>query len=213
MRAVVVIALVACTSSAAPAKTTYEGRTIADTMSYVAAAWLDRADRDALQQPERVLDALKLAPEMTVADVGAGTGYFTLRIAKRVAHVIATDVQPQMLDILRSRLGSLTNVQLVAAGDHDAALLPACCDVVLMVDVYHELADPPAVMAGVRAALKPNGRLVLVEYRAEDPNVQIKPEHKMTLAQVKLELAKLQFRFVDSNEMLSQQRIVTFVRD
>jgi ubiquinone/menaquinone biosynthesis C-methylase UbiE len=207
--------LLACSSSAAPSPSTgsgtYAGRPIADTMSYVAAAWLDRADRDALQQPDRVLDSLKLAPAMTVADVGAGTGYFTLRLAKRVAHVIATDVQPQMLDILRSRLGAITNVQLVAAGDRDAALPPACCDVVLMVDVYHELADPPAVMAGVAKALKPNGRLVLVEYRGEDPAVPIRPEHKMTLAQLKL--AQLHFRFVDSNEMLPQQRIVTFVRD
>jgi ubiquinone/menaquinone biosynthesis C-methylase UbiE len=214
VRAVVVVALVACSSpqpTPAPAPSgTYAGRPIAQTMSYLGADWLDRSDRDAREQPERVLDSLKLAPEMTVADVGAGTGYFTLRLAKRVAHVIATDLQPQMLDMLRARAGSDTNVTLVLATDHDAALPPACCDVVLMVDVYHELSDPPAIMRGVAKALKPNGRLVLIEYRGEDPAVAIKPEHKMTLAQLKLELAQLHFNFVESNEMLPDQRIVTF---
>jgi ubiquinone/menaquinone biosynthesis C-methylase UbiE len=209
MRAVVVVALIAC-SSPTPSGT-YAGRPIAPTMSYLGADWLDRPDRDAREQHERVLDSLKLTPQMTVADVGAGTGYFTLRLAKRVAHVIATDLQPQMLDKLRARLGPITNVQLVLAGDRDAALPAGCCDLVLMVDVYHELADPPGVMAGIRRALKPGGRLVLVEYRGEDPAVAIKPEHKMTLAQLKLELARLGFAFVESNEMLPDQRVVTFV--
>jgi ubiquinone/menaquinone biosynthesis C-methylase UbiE len=216
VRNLVVALLLACSSPQPPAPTpsgTYAGRPIAQTMSYLGADWLDRPDRDAREQPDRVLDSLKLAPAMTVADVGAGTGYFTLRLAQRVAHVIATDLQPQMLDMLRARAGSDANITLVQASDHDAALPPTCCDVVLMVDVYHELADPPAVMAGVAKALKPNGRLVLVEYRGEDPAVAIKPEHKMTLAQLKLELAALHFRFVESNEMLPDQRIVTFVRD
>jgi ubiquinone/menaquinone biosynthesis C-methylase UbiE len=212
VRAVALAALVACSSST-PTPTpsgTYAGRPIAQTMSYLGADWLDRPERDAREQPDRVLDALKLTPQMTVADVGAGTGYFTLRLAKRVAHVIATDVQPQMLDMLRARLGDIANVTLVQAGDHDAALPAACCDVVLMVDVYHELADPAAILGGVAKALEPNGRLVLVEYRGEDPAVPIKPEHKMTLAQLKLELGQLHFRFVDSNEMLPDQRVVTF---
>ena len=179
-------------------------------MSYLGADWLDRPDREAREQPDRVLDALHLTPDMTVADVGAGTGYFTLRLARRVAHVIATDVQPQMLDLLRARLGELTNVRLVLAGDHDAALPAACCDVVLMVDVYHELADPPAIIGGVARALRRGGRLVLVEYRGEDPAVAIKPEHKTTLAQLQRELSGLHFRFVDSQEFLPDQRVVTF---
>jgi SAM-dependent methyltransferase len=114
---------------------------------------------------------------------------------------------------LRSNLHGRTNIRLILASDHDAALPPACCDVVLMVDVYHELADPPAILHGVANALTPTGRLVLVEYRGEDPQLAIKPEHKMTLAQLKLELAQLHFKFVESNEMLPDQRIVTFVRD
>jgi ubiquinone/menaquinone biosynthesis C-methylase UbiE len=213
VRRLVVALVVACSSPQPPGPApsgTYAGRPIAQTMSYLGADWLDRPDRDSREQPDRVLDSLKLAPAMTVADVGAGTGYFTLRLAKRVAHVIATDLQPQMLDMLRARAGSDANITLVQASDHDAALPPACCNVVLMVDVYHELSDPPAVMAGIAKALKPDGRLVLVEYRGEDPAVAIKPEHKMTLAQLKLELAQLRFRFVESNEMLPDQRIVTF---
>jgi ubiquinone/menaquinone biosynthesis C-methylase UbiE len=214
VRAIAAIALVACGSSSAPAPTStsdsYAGRPIAQTMSYLGADWLDRPERDSREQPEHVLDALRLTPDMTVADVGAGTGYFTMRLARRVAHVIATDVQPQMLDMLRSRLGDIANVQLVQAGAHDAALPPACCDVVLMVDVYHELADPPAIVGGIARALKPGGRLVLVEYRGEDPAVPIKPEHKMTLAQLQRELTALHFRFVESNESLPDQRIVTF---
>ncbi|HEY1553162.1 MAG TPA: class I SAM-dependent methyltransferase [Kofleriaceae bacterium] len=212
---VALIALgVACSSPQPPAPSgTYAGRPIAQTMSYLGADWLDRPDRDTREQPERVLDSLKLAPTMTVADIGAGTGYFTLRLATRVANVIATDLQPQMLEILRSNLHGRTNIRLILASDHDAALPPACCDVVLMVDVYHELADPPAILHGVANALTPTGRLVLVEYRGEDPQLAIKPEHKMTLAQLKLELAQLHFKFVESNEMLPDQRIVTFVRD
>ncbi len=216
MRAVAVV-LIACSSATAPApvpaagSATYAGRPIAQTMSYLGADWLDRPDREAREQPERVLDSLRLTPEMTVADVGAGTGYFTLRLARRVARVLATDLQPQMLDLLRAKLGEISNVTLIHAGDHDAALPARCCDVVLMVDVYHELADPPAIVGGIGKALRLGGRLVLVEYRGEDPDVAIKPEHKTTLAQLKSELGALHFRFVESNEMLPDQRIVTFV--
>jgi len=216
MRALAVVALVACGSPAAPSPATgsgtYAGRPIAQTMSYLGADWLDRPDRAEREQPDRVLDALRLTPAMTVADVGAGTGYFTVRLARRVARVHATDLQPEMLDLLRARLAKdgLANVELHRAGDRDAALPAACCDVVLMVDVYHELADPPAIVAGIERALRAGGRLVLVEYRGEDPAVPIKPEHKMTLVQLRSELEGLGMHFVDSNEMLPDQRIVTF---
>ena len=197
---------------------TYEGRPIAPTMSYEGADWLDRPDRDAREQPEKVLDALGVGSGMVVADVGAGTGYFTVRIARRVGatgQVIATDLQPEMLRMLDARLSreKLTNVRLVRAGDHDAALPADCCDLVLMVDVYHELADPPAILAGIRHALRPRGRLVLIEYRKEDPHVQIKPEHEMTLPQIKKELGERGFHFVDSLEFLPDQRVVIFTRD
>jgi ubiquinone/menaquinone biosynthesis C-methylase UbiE len=162
-----------------------------------------------------VLDALKLAPDSTAADVGAGTGYFTVRLAKRVKTVHASDLQPQMLRMLDARLYKehLTNVTLHPATDHDSGLPQACCDLVLLVDVYHELSDPSGVMKTIRRALKPSGRLVLVEYRGEDPAVAIKPEHKMTLVQIKKELTELGFHFVDSLEMLPDQRVVVFTRD
>ncbi len=206
MRALILL-LFACGSSHEP-DGTYAGRTIAPTMSYAGAAWLDRADREAREQPEKVLDALALKPTDVVADVGAGTGYFTLRLAKRVAHAFATDLQPEMRAELGVRADGVKNIEIRAATNTESGLPPGCCDLVLMVDVYHELADPDAVLATVRRALRPNGRLVLVEYRGEDPAVPIKPEHKMTLAQLEKELAGWQL--VESLEFLPDQRIVIF---
>jgi ubiquinone/menaquinone biosynthesis C-methylase UbiE len=221
--AFVAVAVAACSSSSSQAPTagsstttsepgTYAGRPIAQTMSYLGADWLDRPDREAHEQPEVVLDALKLAPDSIAADVGAGTGYFTVRIAKRVVQVHATDLQPEMLKLLEQRLANehVTNVVTHPATDHDAGLPAACCDLVLMVDVYHELSDPPGVVGSIRRALRPHGRLVLVEYRGEDPAVAIKPEHKMTLPQIKKELDGLGFHFVESLEMLPDQRVVIF---
>jgi len=193
---------------------TYQGRPIAQTCSYLGASWLERPDRALREEPDRVLDALHLDPRSTVADVGAGTGYFTIRLAHRVAKVFATDLQPEMLELLAANVARdhLANVEAIHATDHDAALPARCCELVLMVDVYHELSDPAGVMAGVRAALTEHGRLVLVEYRGEDPAVPIKPEHKMTLPQIKAELGALGFQFVDSLEFLPDQRVVIFSR-
>jgi SAM-dependent methyltransferase len=192
----------------------YHGRPIARTCSYLGADWLERPDRAEREQPERVLDALHLDPASRVADVGAGTGYFTLRLARRVAKVYATDLQPEMLDRLRASAAAakLANIEPIVAGEHDARLPPGCCDLVLLVDVYHELSDPAAVMAGLRDALTPRGRLVLIEYRGEDPAVAIQPEHKMTLPRIRDELGALGFAFVEALEFLPDQRIVIFTR-
>jgi ubiquinone/menaquinone biosynthesis C-methylase UbiE len=213
-----VIALaVSCRRAEAPRPAdppgTYAGRAIAPTMSYLAAGWLDRGDRAARERPDDVLDALALHDGMIVADVGAGSGYFTLRIARRVApggRVIATDVQPQMLAMIRERAAAahLGNVETRLVHDADAGLDAGSIDLALLVDVYHELADPAAVMAGVRRALRPGGRLVLVEYRGEDPAVPIKPAHKMTLARIRAELEPMGFRVVDDLEFLPDQRVV-----
>ena len=202
-------------AAAAPAVVhdgSYQGRPIAETCSYLGADWLERPDRAEREQPERVLDALHLDPSSTVADVGAGTGYFTLRLARRVARVLATDLQPEMLDRLAANAARarLTNISTVRAGEHDAALPARCCDLILLVDVYHELADPPAVMAGLRRALTEHGRLVLIEYRGDDPAVPIKPEHKMTLPRIQAEVGALGFQFVESLEFLPDQRVVIF---
>ena len=201
---------------AADGRARYEGRVIAETCT--GAAWLDRPDRDEREQPERVLDALALSPGMTVADVGAGTGYFTVRLARRVGpngRVFATEISPEMLRLVDARVSreQLPNVQLKLSTATDAKLPARCCDLVLLVDVYHELSDPPAVMAGIRRALKDTGRLVLVEYRGEDAALAIKPDHKMTLARLRAELSPLGFAFVESLEFLPDQRIVIFTRD
>ena len=194
---------------------TYLGRTLASPMSYQGADWLERADRETTEQPEHVLDVLGLKEGMTVADVGAGSGYFTVRIGKRVGprgRVLATDLQPEMLGMLRANVAkaSLTNVVPVLATESDAKLPGKELDLVLMVDVYHELPRPAATLAQVRAALRPEGRLALVEYRAEDPDVPIKPEHKTTLSQVRRELEANGFVFRSSDESLPQQRIIVF---
>jgi cyclopropane fatty-acyl-phospholipid synthase-like methyltransferase len=227
VRVVLLIAAVACSSSRGPATQedkprsdgpSYEGRPIAETCSYLGADWLDRPEREQTEQPDKVLDMIGIQPGMTVADVGAGTGYFTTRIAKRVGpkgEVIATELQAEMLRILDRKVSEagLTNVRLKRATEHQANLPERCCDVVLLVDVYHELTDPAGVMAGVRRALKETGRLVLVEYKGEDPSIAIKPEHKMTRAQILKELTALGFALVESREEMHDQRVVIFVRD
>jgi SAM-dependent methyltransferase len=216
VRAVVLLAVtLACRGpgEAAPEAGVYAGRTIAPTMSYRGAAWLDRPDRDARERPDAVLDALALREGMIVADVGAGSGYFTLRLARRVGaagRVIATDVQPEMLAMIDARAAAakLGNIETRLVRAADAGLAPRSIDRALLVDVYHELADPAAVVAGLRRALRPGGRLVLVEYRGEDPAVPIKAAHKMTLAQIRAELEPMGFRMIDDLELLPDQRIV-----
>lgn len=203
------------TGSVSAAPTVYMGRTIAQPMSYSGADWLDRSDREAREQPEHVLDVLGLRPGMVVADVGAGTGYFSIRIVRRVApggRVLATDLQQQMLDMLREKAGPNPLIETIRTTPRDAKLPRGAVDLVLMVDVYHELPWPAETMAQVREALRPDGRVALVEYRAEDPEVAIKPEHKMTLEQITTELAAAGFRFERSDESLPEQRIVLFAR-
>src|SRR6266571_6659884 len=197
---------------------TFKGRVIAPPMSYLGADWLERSNREVTQQPEKVLDALKIAPGSTVADIGAGTGYFSVRLAKRVGpqgRVLATDIKPEMLarlSVTMQKTG-LHNIEPILCTPTDARLPPGQLDLALMVDVYHELAYPEETMAQVRRALKPDGRLVLVEYRGEDPRVPIKPEHKMTLYQVHSEIEPMGFRLHQVFEFLVHQRIVVFVKD
>jgi SAM-dependent methyltransferase len=195
--------------------TTYMGRTIATPMSYRGADWLDRPYREATQKPEHVLDVLAIREGQTVADVGCGSGYFTTRLAKRVGprgRVIATDLQPEMLTLLQKKLedAKLANVVPKLATADDTKLPAGEIDLVLMVDVYHEVPNPPVTLAQIKRALAPKGRLALVEYRAEDPKVAIKPEHKTTLDQLKRELDANGFVFVSSDESLPEQRIVIF---
>ena len=185
-------------------------------MGYQGAGWLDRADRDETQQPEHVLDVMGVHAGQTVADIGCGSGYFSVHLARRVGatgRVLATDLQPEMLALLDKKVhaAKLDNVTPILATDADAKLPRASLDIALFVDVYHELSHPLVTMTQVKDALREGGKVVLVEYRAEDPNVAIKPEHKMTLVQLKKELASEGFTFMASDESLPEQRIVTFV--
>jgi len=193
----------------------YKGRRIAQVMGAAGADWLTREDREKFEQPEKVLDALKIQPGMTVADVGAGNGYFTLRLARRVGEsgrVFAVDIQPAMLDLLkknRDRAG-LKNIELVLGTETDADLPPAAVDLALLVDVYHEFQKPEQMITAIRGALRPEGVLVLVEYRGEDPSVPIKPEHKMTVEQVLKEIEPMGFRLRKKLDFLPWQHIFIF---
>ena len=194
---------------------TYMGRDVAEVMSYLGADWLVRPERDQEEQPDAMLDALKIKPGSTVADVGAGVGFTSVRISKRVGPkgtVLATDIQPEMLTKLRSNTKALgiTNVKPILATAADVKLPEGAVDLAIMVDVYHECTDPAAVLKGIRKALKPGGRLVLIEFKAEDPDVPIKPEHKMTLAQVRKEVEPQGYTFKEAQDFLPWQHIIIF---
>lgn len=200
---------------APPGDGTYQGRLIAQVMSYLGASWLLRETRVDEEQPDRMLQALEVKPGMTVADVGAGVGFHSLKLAKLVGPegtVYATDVQPQMIRMLKTRLKAsrLGNVKPVLCTQDDPKLPESAVDLILMVDVYHEMSDPGASLRALRKALKPGGRLVLVEFRGEDPEVPIRPEHKMTVAQVRKEVEPLGFRFQVLHDFLPWQHILVF---
>lgn len=211
-------------SAGAPAKKarrdrpgTYKGRVIAPVMSYLGAEWLIRETRVEEEQPDKMLDALKIKPGDVVADVGAGVGYTSEKIARRVGptgKVLATDVQPEMIAMLKDRMkaAGVTNVVPLLCTQRDTKLPDAGVDLVIMVDVYHEATDPERLLQGLYKAIKPGGRMVLVEFRGEDPEVPIRPEHKMTLSQVRLEVEPQGFKFIDSLEFLPWQHIIIFER-
>jgi protein-L-isoaspartate O-methyltransferase len=193
----------------------YMGRPIADVMSWQGAEWLFRETRIDEEQPEAMLRALKIPRGATVADVGAGAGYHSVRLARRVGPtgtVLATDVQPEMLEMLRNnaREAGVANIKRILATQSDTKLPVAKVDLILMVDVYHECSHPETMLNGFVTALKPGGRLVLVEFRGEDPEVPIKPEHKMTLGQVRREVEPQGFIFKDSLEFLPWQHVIIF---
>jgi SAM-dependent methyltransferase len=170
------------------------GRVIAPTMSIEGADWLDRPEREREEQPQKAIAALHLAPGMNVGEVGAGTGFYALRIAKRIqpgGTFYANDIQPGMLARLQSNATALkiTNIKSILGTQTDPRLPAGALDYVLMVDVYHELSEPQIVLRNVARALKPDGKLVLLEFRKEDPSVPIRPEHEMTVKDVEAELS------------------------
>src|SRR5437016_7834129 len=191
------------------------GREIAPVMGVGGADWLVRSEREAEEAPGAALDAIGLKKGDVVADIGAGVGYFTWRMAERVGpegKVYANDIQPGMLEQLKKNVASrgLTNVGPVLGAEDDPKLPAGKLELELLVDVYHEFSKPQKMLAGLREALKPSGRLVLLEYRKEDPSVPIKLAHKMTVQEVRAEIEPEGFRFEASLETLPRQHILIF---
>ena len=194
----------------------YMGREIARVMSHRGAAWLERPDRDREERPDVLVRALGLEPDDVVADLGAGTGYFTFRIAPLVpdGRVYAVDIQPEMLRIIedRAETEAVGNVAPVLGTETAPGLRPRTVDLTLLVDSYHEFSHPAEMLAAIYEATRPGGRLVLVEYRAEDPTVPIKALHKMTEAQARREVEAAGFAFVENLDVLPQQHLLVFRR-
>ena len=194
----------------------YMGREIAHVMGHLAADWLERPERETEEKTELLIESLKFRPGETVADIGAGTGYHTRRIAKKVlpgGKVYAVEIQREMLDLLTnslSRIG-ITNVVPVLGSITDPNL-PTTVDTILLVDVYHEFDHPHEMTAAMYRALKPGGRLVFVEFRGEDEKVPIKRVHKMTEAQVKKEMSVHPLTWKETIGVLPWQHIIIFTR-
>lgn len=193
----------------------YQSREIAHVMGHQAADWLERPERDAEEKPALLINALKLKPGEAVADIGAGTGYYSRRLAQSVGTngiVYAVEIQQEMLDILTNKMAGLNihNVKPVLGEITDPKLAPASVDLILMVDVYHEFDHPYEMVEAMVRSLKPGGRMVFVEFRGEDPQVPIKPLHKMTEAQVRKEMAAFPLKWVETNEALPIQHIIIF---
>ena len=192
----------------------YQGREIARVMGFEGAGWLERPTRESEERTDILVQELHLKPGMTVADIGAGSGYLSRRMAPLVApgKVFAVDVQPQMVALLGalSKQAGLGNIVAVQGSAEDVKLPAGAVDVAVFVDVYHELAYPFELMQSVVRALRPGGRVVLVEYRGEDPAVAIKKVHKMTEAQVRREIAALPLVWERTSERLPIQHIVVF---
>ncbi len=187
------------------------GRVIAPVMGWQGADWLERPERASEENTQAAVDALDIKPGMVVADVGAGSGYYTERLARKATKVYATDIQPEMLALLKKR--KLANVETVLATADDPKLPSAALDLILMVDVYHELAQPQAMLRKLRAALKPTGRLVLLEFRKEDPSVPIRLEHKMTVAEARTEVEAEGYVLEKTDERLPWQHILIFKKN
>jgi ubiquinone/menaquinone biosynthesis C-methylase UbiE len=194
----------------------YMGREIAHVMGHEGADWLERPERVTQEQPDRVIAAMELKPTDTVADIGAGTGYFSIRIAKKVPRgsVIGEDIQPQMIALMKANIANadIGNVHPLLGTTQDPHLPAGAVDKVIMVDAYHEFDQPLSMMQGIVRGLKPDGQVVFVEYRGEDPAVPILPHHKMTEAQLSSEMAAVGLHLVRRYEELPWQHVLIYGR-
>ena len=192
----------------------YMGREISFVMGHRGIDWLERRDREKEERTDLVVEGMELAPDAVVADIGAGSGHFTFRISPRVpkGRVLAVDIQPEMLSVLeqRSQQQRKTNVEAVQGSKSDPNLEPESVDAVLMVDAYHEFSHPNEMMQSIFYALKQGGKIYLLEYRGEDPDVPIKPLHKMTQAQAIKEMEAVGLKHLRTDDFLPWQHFMVF---
>jgi 2-polyprenyl-3-methyl-5-hydroxy-6-metoxy-1,4-benzoquinol methylase len=192
----------------------YMGREIAFVMGHEGIHWLERPTRELEEQPRKAIELMELKPTDVVADIGAGSGYFSFRMAVKVpkGKVLAEDIQQEMIDEVNreAKKRGVTNVEPILGTIEDPKLPEGQVDVALMVDAYHEFDHPREMMQGIVKGLKAGGRVILIEYRAEDPNVMIKPHHKMTEAQAKKEMAAVGLVHVKTIDDLPQQHLMVF---
>ena len=198
--------------------TKYMGRRIASPMGYQHMDWLSRPERIQEENPQEMLDQLGLKEGMVVCDIGCGDGYHTLQIAPKVGptgRVVAVDIQPEMLQELSRRMveRKFENIDTILGELWDPKLDEGSVDLVLMVDVYHEFSHPVQMLAAIRKALKPNGLIALVEFRAEDPTVLIRPEHKMPKVQILKEYKANGFKLAREYEKLPWQHLMFMQAD
>ena len=192
----------------------YLGREISHVMGHLAADWLERPEREREENVSQAIENMNLQPDERIADIGAGSGYYTFRMARKVPEgkVFAVDLQPEMLAIMGRKIAreGIENVELVQGSETSPNLAENSVDLVIMVDVYHELSHPREIMQGVVKALKPGGRFVLLEYRMEDPTVPIKLLHKMSEKQAVKEMAAVGLRLRENIGNLPWQHCMVF---
>lgn len=194
----------------------YMGREISHVMGHLGAMWLERPEREREERTDLLIASLPIDEDDVVADIGAGTGYFSFPIGERLpeGRVLAVDIQQEMLDIIEARKadGAPSNVETVLGTEVDPMLPESGVDLILIVDAYHEFSYPHEMGRAMAKALKPGGELVLIEYRGEDRSVPIKRLHKMTEAQAKREMAAVGLEWVRTEDFLPQQHFLVFRR-
>jgi len=192
----------------------YMGREISKVMGHLGAGWLERRERELQERTDLLIQNLELKPTDRVVDLGAGSGYFSFRIAPLVPEgkVLSVDISPQMLAIIRAKMTSqkAENVEPVLSSITDLKVDHGSVDCVLIVDAYHEFSHPAEMGQSIFQALKPGGKLVLIEYRLEDPSIAIKPLHKMSQEQAIKEISKTGLLWEDTLDILPQQHFMVF---
>lgn len=196
----------------------YKGRVIAQTMHYSGAEWLIRDEREREERCSLMLANLGVKRGMTICDMGCGNGFYALQLAPMVGprgRILAVDIQPQMLYLLRERMESdgVENITPILGSLHDPRIPEGSVDLMLLVDVYHEFSHPEQMLAAIRRSLAPDGLVALVEFRAEDDTVPIRPEHKMSKAQIMKEFPPNGFKLVKEFDRLPWQHMMFFARD